>query len=247
MCGASTGSQRSSLRSPSTAPGMSGIRSASSFPSRNTALSVPPLATRRSGSATNSGAWSATSARASSTSISTWSSWSRGAINSILVEQGAVGQVDSRRAPYGDAVVVAGAPEGVDAGADQLPRWPSVLVVVAVNLLPVIFLANGSWEPGDVLIAYWLENLVVGGFSVFKIMTARGHHRGRVGPDDHHDDADVRRAHRAPSVKTARSGPAGVLPGSSSCTSGCSRSCTASSPGCSPGRSGSPAHCLRGG
>ena len=61
-----------------------------------------------------------------------------------------------------------------DDSADGVRRWASVLLIVAVNLLPVAFLAAGSWEPGDVLVAYWLENLVVGAFSVFKIRTARG-------------------------------------------------------------------------
>ncbi len=64
--------------------------------------------------------------------------------------------------------------EGADESTDGLRRWGPVLAVVAVNLLPMAFLVAGSWEPGDVLIAYWLENLVVGAFSVFKILTARG-------------------------------------------------------------------------
>jgi hypothetical protein len=57
---------------------------------------------------------------------------------------------------------------------DRVRRWTSVLFLVAVNLLPVAFLAAGTWEPGDVLVAYWLENLVVGAFAVYKIRTARG-------------------------------------------------------------------------
>lgn len=64
--------------------------------------------------------------------------------------------------------------DDADDSADALRRWASVLVVVAVNLVPVAFLAAGSWQPGDVLIAYWLENLVVGAFGVAKILTARG-------------------------------------------------------------------------
>lgn len=72
----------------------------------------------------------------------------------------------------GDGASAAAAAED---GGDVDPfRWVSVLVVVAVNLVPVYFLATDRWEPGDVLVAYWLENVVVGVFALGKIVTARG-------------------------------------------------------------------------
>ena len=53
-------------------------------------------------------------------------------------------------------------------------RWTSLTFLIGVNLLPVGFLIFGDWSPGDVLIAFWLENVVVCGFTIVKIMTARG-------------------------------------------------------------------------
>lgn len=53
----------------------------------------------------------------------------------------------------------------------------SALLVVA-NLVPLAMLRWGGWAPGDILIAYWLENVVVGVFGVVRIMTARAPYQG---------------------------------------------------------------------
>ena len=48
----------------------------------------------------------------------------------------------------------------------------SAFLIVA-NLVPLAMLRRGGWAPGDVLISYWLENVVVGGFGLIRILTAR--------------------------------------------------------------------------
>lgn len=67
-------------------------------------------------------------------------------------------------------------------------RWLSVFVLVAVNLWPLSQVATGAWRPGDVLVVFWLENVVVWFWAVVRILTARGAPepggtRVRVSPD----------------------------------------------------------------
>src|SRR5688500_9913700 len=49
----------------------------------------------------------------------------------------------------------------------------SLAFLIGMNLVPLGFLLFADWSPGDVLIAYWLENVVIGLFTVVKIVTAR--------------------------------------------------------------------------
>ena len=53
-------------------------------------------------------------------------------------------------------------------------RWLSATVLVAVNLWPLAQVLTGAWQPGDVLVFFWIENLVVWLVTVVKILTARG-------------------------------------------------------------------------
>lgn len=56
------------------------------------------------------------------------------------------------------------------------PRaWdPAAWVLVAANLAPVGGVLALGWEAGPLLWLYWLENLILGGFTVLRITTAPG-------------------------------------------------------------------------
>ncbi len=56
-------------------------------------------------------------------------------------------------------------------------RLISAASLVLANLLPVWLVARGHASMGDVFVVYWLENVVVGAFTVIRILSARG-----VGP-----------------------------------------------------------------
>ncbi len=53
-------------------------------------------------------------------------------------------------------------------------RIVGVALVLLGNLLPVWAVATGRMSLGDVLAVYWLENVVIGGVAVVKILTALG-------------------------------------------------------------------------
>jgi hypothetical protein len=52
--------------------------------------------------------------------------------------------------------------------------WVALAVLVVVNLLPVVAVLRGTVAVGDVLLLYWLENVVVWGVTIVRIGTARG-------------------------------------------------------------------------
>nr|WP_237447974.1 DUF6498-containing protein [Nocardioides flavescens] len=52
--------------------------------------------------------------------------------------------------------------------------WVALAVLVVVNLLPVVAVLRGSVAVGDVLLLYWLENVVVWAVTIVRIGTARG-------------------------------------------------------------------------
>lgn len=56
----------------------------------------------------------------------------------------------------------------------HLLRIPSAFVLVIVNLLPLLAVFFLHWNPFDLIIAYWIENVVIGFFNVFKILLAEG-------------------------------------------------------------------------
>lgn len=51
-------------------------------------------------------------------------------------------------------------------------RVASVFVLLAANSVPLMALLSGRWGAGDVLIAYWLENVAIGLWAAVRIATA---------------------------------------------------------------------------
>lgn len=69
-------------------------------------------------------------------------------------------------------------------GAQHLFGWlyrvlriPSAWVLVVVNLLPIVGVFVFGWNPFDLIIAYWVENLVIGVLNYFKILIAQGDYK----------------------------------------------------------------------
>ncbi len=52
----------------------------------------------------------------------------------------------------------------------------SIAALVAVNLIPLVGALFWGWDVGLILIVYWSENLVVGGYNVLKIMVRPAEH-----------------------------------------------------------------------
>lgn len=63
-------------------------------------------------------------------------------------------------------------------------RLVTTAVLVVVNLVPVPLVLTGVWLSGDVLLAYWLENIVVGFWTIIQILTARGATTAMPGSND---------------------------------------------------------------
>ncbi|MBN2430009.1 MAG: hypothetical protein JXQ27_00965 [Acidobacteria bacterium] len=61
-------------------------------------------------------------------------------------------------------------------------RW-SVLALVAANAVPLAGVLFCHWGLFSIMLLYWLENAVVGYFSVFKIALARGAAKNHPGKD----------------------------------------------------------------
>lgn len=60
-------------------------------------------------------------------------------------------------------------------------RTPSVLALVAANLVPVWGVLAGGWSILAVMLLFWLENVIIGLFTITKILLARGNAEG-AGP-----------------------------------------------------------------
>ena len=56
-----------------------------------------------------------------------------------------------------------------------LPSWltPSVAALILANLVPLAGVLWMGWEVGDVVLLYWIENLIVGVFNVLRILAVR--------------------------------------------------------------------------
>ena len=52
----------------------------------------------------------------------------------------------------------------------------SLIALVAVNLVPLVGALFLGWDVGLILLVYWSENLVVGGYNVLKIMVRPAEH-----------------------------------------------------------------------
>ena len=92
---------------------------------------------------------------------------------------------------HGDAGGVARiAPEQIarlvlpGAVASKIPWWrrPSVIVLVLANLVPIAGVLYADWKILPLMLLFWLENLVIGLFTIAKMLLARGH-EGPPGKD----------------------------------------------------------------
>jgi hypothetical protein len=53
-------------------------------------------------------------------------------------------------------------------------RAASLMLLLTANAMPLLALLSGRWAAGDVLIAYWLENIVIGVWTLVKMATSAG-------------------------------------------------------------------------
>ena len=53
-----------------------------------------------------------------------------------------------------------------------MARVASLLLLLVANAFPLAALLSGQWAPGDVLIAFWLENVAIGLWAAVRILTA---------------------------------------------------------------------------
>ena len=51
---------------------------------------------------------------------------------------------------------------------------PAVLVLIAMNLIPLVGVFWFGWDAATIVFLYWIENVVIGILNVIKMLTARG-------------------------------------------------------------------------
>ena len=51
-----------------------------------------------------------------------------------------------------------------------MPRFPAIAVLIALNALPVFGVLNWGWQSFDLIFLYWLENLIIGLFMLFRML-----------------------------------------------------------------------------
>jgi hypothetical protein len=76
----------------------------------------------------------------------------------------------------------------------------AVVALVVVNLIPLAGVLLLGWRLSDLMLLYWLENGIIGGFTVLKILTSRVP-PGAARPG--HSEAPAALPHRVGSVGTA--------------------------------------------
>ena len=59
-------------------------------------------------------------------------------------------------------------------------KLATLVAVVVANLLPILAVVEGTASAADVFALYWLENVIVGAFTVVKILTAKGISKAEV-------------------------------------------------------------------
>ena len=62
---------------------------------------------------------------------------------------------------------------GTEPAGQTKPVPPSAYVLLATNLIPLVGVLLHNWTVFQVLLLYWCENVVVGGFNVLRMLTAR--------------------------------------------------------------------------
>ena len=77
-----------------------------------------------------------------------------------------------REAPTGAEIDLASEPKV--AGGAHAPVGPGLIALVLANLLPLVGVLALGWQVFPIMLLYWIENIVVGCFTVLKIGTARG-------------------------------------------------------------------------
>ena len=53
-------------------------------------------------------------------------------------------------------------------------RVASLALLLTANAMPLVALVSGRWTAGDVLIAFWLENIVIGVWTLVRLATTAG-------------------------------------------------------------------------
>lgn len=53
-------------------------------------------------------------------------------------------------------------------------KLPSAMLLILVNLIPIIGVIIFKWNPYDILILYWLENIVIGIFNFLRMFFVKG-------------------------------------------------------------------------
>lgn len=66
------------------------------------------------------------------------------------------------------------APMTVETEQPQRLRKRAVVGIIVGNLIPVLGVLSLGWDAGAILILYWIENFIVGAFTVPRILTAQG-------------------------------------------------------------------------
>ena len=57
-----------------------------------------------------------------------------------------------------------------------MPRLPSIAVLIALNALPVYGVFSWGWQSFDLIFLYWLENLIIGVFTLLRLLVRIYHH-----------------------------------------------------------------------
>ena len=53
-------------------------------------------------------------------------------------------------------------------------KLPSAMLLIVVNLIPIFGVVVLKWNPYDILILYWLENIVIGIFNFLRMLFVKG-------------------------------------------------------------------------
>lgn len=75
-------------------------------------------------------------------------------------------------------------------------KSPAVISLILVNLLILVFALVQDWALYDIIFSYWLENLVIGFYNIFKMYKAAG-----GDPEDHYKMENGKKIY-VPQIKT---------------------------------------------